>query len=56
MDDLLGGPGAARAGLLAHPLAVPRRVAEAAVDAEGVRERKKRSLPSVLIVYLNLAL
>jgi Insertion element 4 transposase N-terminal/Transposase DDE domain len=26
------------------------------VDAEGVRERKKRSLPSVLIVYLNLAL
>ncbi len=26
------------------------------MDAEGVRERKKRSLPSVLIVYLNLAL
>jgi hypothetical protein len=56
VDDLLGGPGAARVGLLAHPLAVPRQVAEAAVDAEGVRERKKRSLPSVLIVYLNLAL
>lgn len=46
----------ARVGLLAHPLAVPVGVAEAAVDAEGVRERKKRSLPSVLIVYLNLAL
>jgi hypothetical protein len=56
VNDLLGGPGAARVGLLAHPLAVPVRVAEAAVDAEGVRERKKRSLPSVLIVYLNLAL
>ena len=26
------------------------------MDAEGVRERTKRSLPSVLIVYLNLAL
>ena len=56
VDDLLGGPGVARVGLLAHPLAVPVGVAEAAVDAEGVRERKRRSLPSVLIVYLNLAL
>jgi hypothetical protein len=46
----------ARVGLLAHALAVPVALAEAAVDAEGVRERKTRSLPSVLIVYLNLAL
>lgn len=53
VGDLLG---AARVGLLAHPLAVPVRMAEAVVDAEGVRERKKRSLPSALIVYLNLAL
>jgi Insertion element 4 transposase N-terminal len=43
-------------GLLAHWLAVPRELAEAAVDAEGVREQKTRSLPSVLIVYLNLVL
>jgi hypothetical protein len=43
-------------GLLAHRLAVPRELAEAAVDAEGVREQKTRSLPSVLIVYLNLVL
>jgi hypothetical protein len=56
VDDLLDGPGAARVGLLAHPLAVPLSLAEAVVDAEGVAERKKRSLPSVLIVYLNLAL
>jgi hypothetical protein len=42
--------------LLAHALAVPRELAEAAVDAEGVREQKTRSLPSVLIVYLNLVL
>jgi hypothetical protein len=46
----------ARVGLLAHRLAVPRELAEAAVDAEGVRERKTRALPSVLIVYLNLVL
>jgi hypothetical protein len=43
-------------GLLAHRLAVPRELAEAAVDAEGVREQKTRSLPSVLVVYLNLVL
>lgn len=52
----MDGPGAARVGLLAHPMAVPMSLAEAVIDAEGVRERKKRSLPSVLIVYLNLAL
>ena len=52
MDDLSG----ARVGLLAHQLAVPPEMAQAAVDAEGVREKKRRALPSVLIVYLNLAL
>lgn len=45
-----------RVGLLAHPLAVPPGLAGAVVDAEGVREKKKRSLSSVLIVYLNLVL
>src|ERR1039457_1300840 len=52
MDDLAG----ARVGLLAHRLAVPPEMAQAAVDAEGVREKKRRALPAVLIVYLNLAL
>jgi hypothetical protein len=52
MDDL----GGAQVGLLAHPLAVPQEMVQAAVDAEGVREKKRRALPSVLIVYLNLAL
>jgi len=42
--------------LLVHRLAVPRELAGAAVDAEGVREKKTRALPSVLIVYLNLVL
>lgn len=46
----------ARVGLLAYERAVPLELVEAAVDAEGVRERKRRSLPSVLIVYLNLVL
>jgi len=35
VEDLLGGPGAARVWLPAHPLAVPRQVTEAAVDAGG---------------------
>lgn len=52
----MGGKPVARVGLLPHAVAVPLALAEAAVDVEGVREKKRRSLPSVLIVYLNLAL
>jgi hypothetical protein len=39
--------------LLAYARAVPLELAEAAVDAEGVGERKQRSLPSVLIVSIH---
>jgi hypothetical protein len=37
----------ARVGLLAHQLAEPPEMTQAAVDAEGVREKKRRALPAV---------
>ena len=50
IDDLLGAPGSARAGLLATPAGDT-----GAEDEEGTRKHKKQSLPSALIVSLSLA-
>jgi hypothetical protein len=42
--------------LAALPQVFPRAMVRAAIDAEAAGERRRRSLPAPLVVYLNLAL